>query len=267
MEYEYILYKKENGIANITLNRPAGLNPLSKEMLTEILSATNEIEKDEDARVVIIDGAGDRAFSAGADIKTMQGMTSQDMNEYSKLGQEVCNKIERLEKPTIALINGFALGGGLEIAMACDIRIASESSKLGQPEINLGLIPGFGGTQRLPRLVGKSAAKELILTGKQIDARAAKELGLVNITITAYPGSRGRQQMRAGAEEIANEILKKSPITVKLANELIDNSLETDLDVGLEKEREGFTTAASSEDFREGVSAFLERRQAQFKGK
>jgi enoyl-CoA hydratase len=267
MEYDNIRYEKNKGIGTITLNRPAGLNPLSKEMLQDIFSAIEEVKNDEEVRAVIMTGAGDRAFSAGADIKTMQSMTSKDMKEYSQIGHKVCSAIEELEKPVIASINGFALGGGLELAMACDIRIASAGSRLGQPEINLGLIPVFGGTQRLPKLVGKGAANEMILTGKHIDAKTAERLGLVNLVVTAYPGSRGRQQMKAAAEDIANEIIKKSPISVKLAKKLINSSLETKMEEGIAMEIEASETISSTEDFKEGVKAFLERREPQFKGK
>jgi len=209
---------------------------------------------------VVITGAGDRAFSAGADISGMKGRTPLDSRRSSQLGQQMMNRVEDLEKPVIAAINGYALGGGLELAMTCDFRIASENARLGQPEINIGLIPGWGGTQRLPRFVGKALAKEMIFTGKMIDAKTAEQHGLVNKVVPA-------DQLKSAVEELARELSNKPPVAIKVAKQLIDNSIETNLRIGLAHECEAFGILSSTEDFKEGTTAFLEKRKPKFKGK
>ncbi len=224
------------------------------------MSRLKDAEEDKTIRAIVITGAGDRAFSAGADIKMIRDMDSSEARDVSRLGHKLCDKIEKLGKPVIAAINGYALGGGLELAMACDIRIASENARLGQPEINLGLVPGWGGTQRLPRFVGKGVAKEMIFTGKMIDAETAGRLGLVNATLSA-------DQLRSVVRELAKEIADKPPISIKLAKELINSSLETSLRVGEISEAKAFGIAASTEDFKEGVAAFLEKRKPKFEGR
>jgi len=260
MKFENILYEKREGTATITINRPEVLNALNEETILEILSRLEDAERDETIRVIVITGAGDRAFSAGADIKMIKDMDSSKARDVSRLGHKLCDKIEKLGKPVIAAINGYALGGGLELAMACDIRIASENARLGQTEINRGLIPGWGGTQRLPRFVGKGVAKEIIFTGKMIDAKTAERLGLVNAV--APP-----DQLRSVVGEFVKEIADKPPISIKLAKELINSSLETSLRAGEAREAKAFGIAASTEDFREGVTAFLEKRKPKFEGK
>lgn len=260
MEFKNTLYEKSDGTATITINRPEVRNALNEETILEILSRLEDAEEDETIRVVVITGAGDRAFSAGADIKMIRDMDSSRARDVSKLGQKLCDKIEELEKPVIAAINGYALGGGLELAMACDIRIASENARLGQREIKLGLVPGWGGTQRLPRFVGKGMAKEMIFTGKMIDAKTAERLGLVNAVVPP-------DQLMSVVRELAKEIADKPPISIKLAKELINSSLETSLRVGEAREAKAFGIAASTEDFREGVAAFLKKRKPKFEGR
>jgi enoyl-CoA hydratase len=260
MAYQYIIYEKSEGIATITLNRPEALNAFSKEVIEEVLNAIEDIKADENVRVVILTGAGEKAFSAGADIKAMKGMNALKARELSLMGEKLCLALENLEKPVIAAINGYALGGGLEVAMACDIRIASENARMGQTEINIGLIPGWGGTQRLTRLVGATKAKELIFTGKMIDAKTAEQIGLVNMVV---PQSNFRETVR----QFALELAQKAPVALKIAKALINKGAETSLDVALALEREGFGVVASTEDLQEGVSAFTEKRKPVFKGK
>jgi len=260
MGFENILYEKSDGTATITINRPKALNALNEDTIVEISSRLKDAKEDKTIRAIIITGAGDRAFSAGADIKMIRDMDSAKARAVSRLGHELCDKIEELGKPVIAAINGYALGGGLELAMACDIRIASENARMGQPEINLGLIPGWGGTQRLPRFVGKGVAKELIFTGKMIDAETADRLGLVNTVVSP-------DQLKSVVSEFAKEIADKPPISIKLAKELINSSLETSLGAGETREAKAFSIAASTEDFKEGVAAFLKKRKPKFEGR
>jgi enoyl-CoA hydratase/carnithine racemase len=260
MKLENILYEKKNGVATITINRPKKRNAMNRETIREILSVLDDVEKDASVRVVVITGAGDRAFSAGADIGGMEGRTPLDLRRSSQLGQQMMNRVEDLEKPVIAALNGYALGGGLELAMACDFRIASESARLGQPEINIGLIPGWGGTQRLPRFVGKALAKEIIFTGRMIDAKTAEQMGLVNKVIPA-------DQLKLAVEKLATELLNKPPVAIKVAKQLINNSTETSIGIGMAQESEVFGILGSTEDFKEGTAAFLEKRKPKFKGK
>jgi len=260
MEFKNTLYEKTEGIATITINRPDALNALNEETIQELLARLEDAENDEAIKVIVITGAGDRAFSAGADLRMMKGASPVRGMELSRHGQRLCNRVEALGKPVIAAINGFALGGGIELAMACDIRIASESAQIGQPEINVGLIPGWGGTQRLPRYVGKGIAKEMIFTGKRIDAKTAERMGLVNTVVPA-------DQLKAKVKELATELLGKPPIAIKMLKTLINNSTETHLNVGLWQEAESFGLVASTEDFNEGVTAFLEKRKPQYRGK
>jgi enoyl-CoA hydratase len=260
MEFKNTLYEKSEGIATITINRPEALNALNAETVQEIMARLEDAENDETVKVIVITGAGDRAFSAGADLKMMKDVSSVRAVELSRLGQKLCNQIEALGKPVIAAINGYALGGGLELAMACDLRVASENAQLGQPEINVGLIPGWGGTQRLPRFVGKGIAKEMIFTGRRIDAKTAERLGLLNMVVPA-------DQLKAKVKELATELIGKPPIAMKLSKALVNNSTETHPEVGLWQEAEAFGIVASTEDFKEGVAAFLEKRKPQFKGR
>jgi enoyl-CoA hydratase len=260
LEFKYIIYEKSEGIATITINRPEALNAFSAEVVSEILQAIEDVKADESVRVVVLTGAGEKAFSAGADIKAMKGMNALKARELSQMGERLCNALENLEKPVIAAINGYALGGGLEVAMACDIRIASENARMGQTEINIGLIPGWGGTQRLTRLIGATKAKELIFTGKMIDARTAEQLGLVNMVV---PQDKFRETVR----QFALELAQKAPVALKVAKALINKGAEISLDAAIALEREGFGVVASTEDLQEGVSAFIEKRKPVFKGK
>ena len=260
MEFKYIIYEKSEGIATITLNRQEALNAFNKEVIEEILQALEDIKADENIRVVILTGAGEKAFSAGADIKAMKGMNALKARELSLMGEKLCNALENLEKPVIAAINGYALGGGLEVAMACDIRIASENARMGQTEINIGLIPGWGGTQRLPRLIGKTKAKELIFTGKIIDAKTAEQLGIVNMVVPS-------DKLKEAVHQFALELASKAPVALKVAKSLINKGSEISLDAAIALEREGFGVVASTEDLQEGVSAFIEKRKPTFKGK
>ncbi|MDI6690493.1 MAG: enoyl-CoA hydratase-related protein [Candidatus Bathyarchaeota archaeon] len=260
MEFKYIIYEKSEGIATLTLNRPEALNAFNKEVVEEVLQALEDIKADENIRVAILTGTGEKAFSAGADIKAMKGMNALKARELSLMGEKLCNALENLEKPVIAAINGYALGGGLEVAMACDIRIASETARMGQTEINIGLIPGWGGTQRLPRLIGKTKAKELIFTGRIIDAKTAEQLGIVNMVVPT-------DKLKEAVREFALEIASKAPVAIKVAKSLIDKGSEISLDAAIALEREGFGVVASTEDLQEGVSAFIEKRKPTFKGK
>ena len=260
MEYKNTLYEVSEGIATITINRSKALNALNEETILELLARFEDAKKDENVKVVVVTGAGDRAFSAGADLNMMKGAGAVNGMHLSQEGQKLTTEIEILGKPVIAAINGYALGGGLELAMACDLRIASENARLGQPEINVGLIPGWGGTQRLPRFVGKATAKEMIFTGKMIDAKTAERLGLLNKVVAT-------DQLNTVVKELAIELMSKPPVGIELAKQLINNSTETDLRVGLTHEAEAFGILASTEDFKEGVTAFLEKRKPKFKGK
>ena len=260
MKLKNILYEKKNGVATIIINRPKRRNAMNRETIREILSVLDDVEKDESVRVVVVTGAGDRAFSAGADISGMKDRTPLDSRRSSQLGQQMMNRVEDLEKPVIAALNGYALGGGLELAMACDFRIASENARLGQPEINIGLIPGWGGTQRLPRFVGKALAKEMIFTGRMIDAKTAEQMRLVNKVVPA-------DQLKLAVEEFAIELFNKPPVAIKVAKQLISNSTETSIRIGLTQESEAFGILGSTEDFKEGTAAFLEKRRPKFKGK
>jgi len=260
MEFKNILYEKRDGIATITINRPQAMNAMNRETIPEILSGLEDADKDENVRVVVITGAGEKAFCAGLDLKPMRDISVMKAVETSRLGQKLTLAIEELGKPVIAAINGYALGGGLELAMACDIRIASEKARVGQPEVNVGLLPGWGGTQRLPRLVGKGIAKELIFTGKMIDAKTAERIGLVNMVVPP-------ERLKSAVEELSREIMSKPPIAIKLVKELINNSIETDQGTGLIHEAEAFGILSSTEDYKEGISAFIEKRKPEYKGR
>jgi len=260
MDFKLIIYGKSEGIATITLNRPEALNAFSKEVVEEILQALEDIRRDENVRVVILTGAGEKAFSAGADIKAMIGINPLKARELSLMGEKLCVSLENLEKPVIAALNGYALGGGMEVAMSCDIRIAAENVRMGQTEINIGLIPGWGGTQRLTRLVGRGKAKELVFTGRMIDARTAEQLGIVNMVVAA-------DKFRETVRQFALELATKAPVALRVAKALIEKGADISLDSALALEREGFGVVASTEDLQEGVKAFTEKRKPTFKGK
>ncbi|AEG13964.1 3-hydroxybutyryl-CoA dehydratase [Desulfofundulus kuznetsovii DSM 6115] len=259
MEYKNILLEKDGHIALLTINRPEVRNALDPQTWAEIRSAIRECKFDKDVRVVIITGAGGKAFASGADIRSLR--ERETLEVLKSEAQESLNDIENLDKPVIAAIDGFALGGGCELAMACDIRIATSRSKLGQPEVNLGIIPGAGGTQRLQRLVGMGKAKELIFTGDIISAQEAKEIGLVN-KVVEQP-----EDLMPAAKEMAQKIIAKAPVAVGLAKLAINVGANTDINSGLLFEKFAQTIAFSTEDRIEGTTAFLEKRKAVFKGK
>ena len=258
MAYQNILIETQNRIATLTINRPEKRNALNQSTRDEILQALDELQGT-DNRVLVITGAGDKAFIAGADIGEFEGRTALTQREVMKL-RRIFDALEEFPRPVIAMINGFCLGGGMELALACDIRIAAESAKLGQPEINLGIIPGGGGTQRLTRLVGEGKAMELVLTGDLIDAAEAKTLGLVN---DAVPAAELRDRVRALAVRIA----EKSPVALGMAKEAVKSAARMNLREGLERETDLFCLTFSSEDKAEGVRAFFEKRKADYKGR
>jgi enoyl-CoA hydratase len=260
MTFKLTLYEKSERVATITLNRPEALNAFSKEVVDEVMQAVEDAKHDDNIGVVVLTGAGEKAFSAGADIKTMIGMNAIKARELSLMGEKLCLALENLEKPVIAALNGYALGGGLEVAMACDLRIASENARMGQTEINIGLIPGWGGTQRLTRLIGRTKAKELVFTGRIIDAKTAEQLGIVNMVV---PPDKLKETVR----QFALDLAAKAPVAIKVAKALINKGADISLDSALALEREGFAVVASTEDLQEGVRAFTEKRKAVFKGK
>src|SRR6184192_2797568 len=257
MTYENILLETSNRISILTINRPDKRNALNQATRDEMVHALESLEKSTESRVLIITGAGDKAFIAGADINEFEGRTPLMQREAMK-GLRIFAAIEEFPKPVIAMINGFCLGGGFETALACDIRIAADTARLGQPEINLGIIPGGGGTQRLTRLIGEGKAMELILTGEIIDANTAFTLGLANHVVPA-------DQLETKTMEIANRIAEKSPIALRLAKEAIKLASRSNLDEGLRREVDLFALCFSSEDKDEGVRAFLEKRKPEFK--
>lgn len=261
MEYQNILVTREDNIAIVTFNRPKVLNALNHATMVELSAAMDELGSDSNVRCIILTGAGEKAFVAGADINELRGLASAGAAaDFAVWGQSVFFKIENLSKPVIAAINGYALGGGCELAMACDVRIAADSAKLGQPEINLGLIPGYGGTQRLPRLVGKGRAKWLIFTGDPITAQEALRIGLVDLIVPTA-------ELMQVARELARKIASKAPLAVAWAKKSINVGSETDLVTACAFEASQFGLVSGTEDRMEGTSAFLEKRPAQFKGK
>jgi enoyl-CoA hydratase len=260
MTFSNILFEKKNSIAYVTVNRPKVLNALNMVTMEELRTAFHDIKNDAGMRVVILTGAGEKAFIAGADIGELAKHDAVSGKEYTHRGQSVLNLIENLGKPVIACINGFALGGGCEIAMACTMRLASETAKLGQPEVKLGIIPGYGGTQRLPRLVGKGVAMQLVLAGEMISAQEAHRIGLVNEVVPAA-------ELILRAEAVAQKIISNAPLAVQYAMEAVNKGMEMTLSEGLYLEATLFGVCCATEDKKEGTTAFLEKRQAQFKGK
>jgi len=258
--YNNIIFEKLNGIGTITLNRPKSLNALNSTILTELDSLIDYISKNRELKVIIIKGSGEKAFVAGADISEMKSMTSIEAREFAKLGQSVFNKIEKLPQIVIAAINGFALGGGCELAMACDIRIATVKSVFGQPEVMLGVTPGFGGTQRLPRLIGKGNAKELLCVGENIKADEAYRMGLINklVEIDNY---------MEVAMEMAEKIASRGSLAVELCKSAVNQGLDVDIESGIAYETEIFALCFSTDDQKEGMTAFTEKRKAKFTGK
>lgn len=259
MSYKTVIYKKESAIAILQINRPEVLNAINEEVLEELVPVTEDIINDDSIRVVILKG-NENAFAAGADIKNFVDYSPQDAHRYISRAHAGINKLFNLTKPTIASIAGYTLGGGCELAMACDIRIAADNAFFGLPEINLGIFPGGGGTQRLSRLIGEGKAKELIFLGEIFDSQKALELGLINRLVPLA-------QLEEKTLKIASKLSKKPPLAVQAAKELIHLSSDVDIVTGLRMEKEKFAYLFSTEDQHEGMSAFLEGRKAAFKGK
>jgi enoyl-CoA hydratase len=260
MDFENILAQKENGIAIITINRPTKLNALNKATIQELHNAFAALENDGDTRAIILTGSGEKAFVAGADISEFAHFSIEEGAELAAQGQELLfDFIENFKKPVIAVINGFALGGGLELAMACHFRIASDTAKMGLPEVSLGLIPGYGGTQRLPQLVGKGKAMEMILTAGMLTAGEAKNHGLVNHVLP-------QADLLSAAKDIASKILKNSPVAISKAIKAVNSGFKNG-ENGFKTEIKAFGFCFGTEDFKEGTSAFLEKRKAEFSGK
>ncbi len=259
-QFQNIRYEKKGAIAYITVDRPKVLNALNMATMEELRIAFTSLREDKEVRVAIFTGAGEKAFIAGADINELARHNPVEGKEYTHRGQAVLDLIENCGKPVIVCINGFALGGGCEIAMACTIRLASHNAKLGQPEVKLGIIPGYGGSQRLPRLVGKGIAMQMILSGEMISAEEAQRIGLVNEVVPAG-------ELITRAEAIANKIIANGPLAVQYAMEAVNRGLEMSQAEGLYLEATLFGMCCATEDKKEGTTAFLEKRPAQFKGK
>lgn len=257
MNSKLIEVQQLGAICTLTINRPEALNSLNRSVLSAFDNILDELEKDSSIRVVVMTGNG-KAFVAGADISEMQSLQPAEAGAFSALGSLVFRRIELLDKTVIAAVNGFALGGGCELAMAADIRLASQKAKFGQPEVGLGIIPGFAGTQRLPRLVGVAKAKELILSGQVIGAEEAKEIGLVNQVFEP-------EGLMAAAMELAERICDNSPVAVRLAKRAINSGVGLHLETGMELENDLFSLCFAEDDQKEGMQAFLEKRKAQYK--
>jgi enoyl-CoA hydratase len=260
MDFENIIFEVKEGIATITFNRPKALNALNSALIEELSRALDGVIDDEDIRVLVLTGAGDKAFIAGADIKELSGLNALQAKRFAQKGQSVINKITALPIPVIAAVNGYALGGGTEMALACDFIYASENANMGLPETTLGLIPGFGGTQRLSRLIGPNQAKELIYTGKIIPAIEAQALGLVNQV-------HGAELLMEAVMKTARAMAAKGRVSLRAAKEAVNIGLETDLATGLKIEQDGFAICMVSEDAEEGTRAFIEKRKPAFKGR
>ena len=257
--YSNIILEKELDLAILIINRPQAMNALNYDTLQEIKAAVLQINADNNLKALIITGAGEKAFVAGADIAYMENLTAIQGREFGALGQAVFSAVENLSIPVIAAVNGFALGGGCELAMSCDIRLASEKARFGQPEVGLGITPGFGGTQRLARLIGTGSAKELIYTGMNIDVNEAYRLGLVN---HIYPAD----ALMDEARKLARKIISNAPLAVSLCKSAINKGLQTDIDTAMTIEADVFGLCFSTNDQKEGMNAFLNKRKADFKG-
>ncbi len=261
MSYAQIAFEASaDGVAVVTVNRPQKLNALNVETLGELQDAFARTDSDGSIRGLIVTGAGEKAFVAGADINELASIGAVEAERFSLRGQRIFRQLELMRKPSVAAINGFALGGGLELAMACTLRLASPNAKLGQPEVKLGIVPGYGGTQRLPRLVGRGLALEMLLCGDPIDAAEAYRIGLVNRIVP-------QDQLIASARELLGKILKNGPLAVGLTMQAVDAGLNTSLDEGLRFEAAAFGLCAATEDRLEGTRAFLAKRAAVFTGK
>ena len=260
MSYQNILSNSNNGITTITINRPKKLNALNKDTIQELHDAVKAAEKDKSTKVIILTGSGEKAFVAGADISEFADFDEKNGAKLAAQGQDILfNFIENLSKPVIAAVNGFALGGGLELAMACHFRVASVNAKMGLPEVSLGVIPGYGGTQRLPQLVGKGRAMEMVMTAGMIDANQALEYGLVNHVTT-------EDELMALTEKIAGKIMRNSSVAIKGAIKAVNANYEDGVD-GFKTEIKQFGKCFGTEDFKEGTTAFLQKRKAEFPGK
>ncbi len=260
MAFENLLYEKKDGIAWITINRPKVLNALNRKTVEEFRDALLDARDDSAVRVLILTGSGEKAFVAGADINELARHTPMEGKEFSLFGQAVLHLLETIGKPSICAVNGYALGGGCELALACSIRLASKTAKLGQPEVKLGIIPGYGGSQRLARLCGKGIAHEICLTGEMITAEEAQRIGLVN---HIYEPA----ELLPAAEAMAKKIIEKAPLAIKYCMEAIERGVEIPQEDGLFLEATLFGLCCATEDMREGTRAFLEKRAAQFKGR
>jgi enoyl-CoA hydratase len=260
MVYENLLIDVSGRIATIAINRPKSLNALTMSTMRELSAVLEDIAGRTDVGVVLLTGAGEKAFVAGADISEMRGFTPLQVLEFSRFGHRVLGNIERLPQPVIGVINGFALGGGCELAMACDILIAANTARFGQPEVNLGIIPGYGGTQRLPRLVGRNIAKEIVLTGEMISAQRAYEIGLVNRVVS-------QSGLMEAAREIARKILEKAPVALSAAKSVMNRGIDLDLESACALEANAFAVMFSTGDGAEGMAAFLEKRKPAFTGR
>ena len=259
MHYQDLLIEKNDGIATITINRAQAMNAITLTTLQELANAVRILVDDSGIRVVVITGAGAKAFIAGGDISMLAGLSPCEARDLALLAQGVCVAIEQSPKPFIAAINGYALGGGCELAMSCDIRIAADTARLGQPEINIGTLPGFGGSQRLPRLVGKGRALEMILTGEMIDAQEAWRIGLVNRVVPAG-------ELQSVVRELALKLAAKSTVAMKFCKEAVQNGMEMDLPNACRYEADLFALSFSTADQKEGMQAFLEKRKPVFTG-
>jgi enoyl-CoA hydratase len=260
MAYQNLLVEVSDKIATVTINRPKSLNALNRATIQELSKALEEFARDAEVGVVLITGAGEKSFVAGADISEMREFASVQALEFALFGQGVLGFIEQMPQPVIGVINGYALGGGCELAMACDILVAAENARFGQPEVSLGILPGYGGTQRLPRLIGRNLAKELVLTGEMIPAQRAYEIGLVNRVVP-------QADLITTARGIAEKILSKGPVAVKLAKMAMNRGLDMDLGNACALEANAFAVGFSTEDRAEGMTAFLEKREAKFQGR
>jgi len=260
MPYENLLIDDRGPVRRITLNRPEKLNALNRATLSELTDAFTAAGADEGVRVVVLTGAGPKAFVAGADISEMSALTPVQARDFSRLGQRLMVTIERLGKPVIAMVNGFALGGGMELAMACHLRVAADTAKFGQPEVNLGLLPGFGGTQRLLRLAGRGAALELCLLGQPIDAARALALNIATRVVPA-------EHLQAETDKIADQLAIAAPQALRGVLDAVVIGGEAGLDAGLDYETQAFALAFSTDDMKEGTDAFLARRKASFIGR
>lgn len=252
-----IIVEKENQVTTVIINRPSSLNALNKDTLQELLACFQELSQDLNTRAIILTGSGEKAFVAGADISYMQNLSAHESRLFGQLGHLVMKTIENTPQPVIAAINGFALGGGCELALACDMRFASDNAKFGQPEVNLGVVPGFGGTQRLPRLIGKGLANELLFTGNIIDSTEALRIGLVNRVYSP-------EDLIAECRKIAHTICLKGPVAVRLCKESVNNGIEMDLGRGCVYEADLFALCFASDEQKEGMTAFLEKRAPKF---